>query len=141
MGLPVLLKDVVEALEITDDFISHHLNRVSGEIVMVMQDEYDYTGVEGPTLEDVSSEEFVALPSKHDIHEWSIMERFAISQSNRNLREDLLDGIRGRGAFRHFKSIVARRGIREEWFAFRCDELREIAIEFLEENAIPYTRD
>ena len=69
------------------------------------------------------------------------MKRFAESLDNEKDCDDLLDAIDGRGAFRLFKTAVARRGLREVWFKFRNDALAEIAIDFLEENRIPYTRD
>lgn len=142
MALPVRVKDVVDSLQMVGDLISAHLNRKTGEIVEV--NEYEDLGAEDepmPTLEDVSSEDGVQLPSQFDLNEWSMMERFAHSQEDENLREDLLDAIRGSGGFRRFKSMTARRGIRDAWFKFHEAALTEIAIEFLEENHIPYTRD
>ena len=88
-----------------------------------------------------ASDDFIRLPDKFEINEWSIMERFAQSLDNRGLREDLVGTIRGRGAFLRFKSFTMRHGLRDAWHKFRTAALTEMAIEFLEEQQIPFVRD
>ena len=83
-----------------------------------------------------SSDRFIGLPSKFDIHEWQIMEDFALSVSNRKICKELQDAIHGAGAFRKFKSVTRRRGIEKDWFAFRENALRQIAIDWCEEHGI-----
>jgi hypothetical protein len=83
------------------------------------------------------SGEFLTLPSKYHIHEWEIMNQFAQSQRSDRRRDELLDAIHGRGAFRAFKSTIYRMGIEKHWFAFRQTALEEIAKEWLEEHGIP----
>ncbi len=155
MPLPVRLRDVVQELEVTDDFLRVYINPATGEIAPVTQDEAAMVEEEEPD-EDwpqwqveaqayarrvLGSGDFIPMPGKFEIHEWSIMERFARSLDNVRYSDELLDAIHGRGAFRMFKNIIARRGLREAWFEFRYDALAEIAIDFLEEHNIPYTRD
>jgi uncharacterized protein UPF0158 len=155
MPLPVRLRDVVDGLQMADDSVRVYINRNTGEVAPVTDEQASWAEEEEPG-EDwpqwqveaqadarhiLESEDFIALPSKFEIHEWSIMERFAQSLDNEDDRADLLDGIHGRGAFRMFKTLIARMGLREEWFRFRDDALAEIAIDFLEERKIPYTRD
>jgi hypothetical protein len=89
--------------------------------------------------EVLGSPDFIPLPDKFEIDEWTIMRHFAESQSNPEHREDLLSAIRGRGAFRMFKSTLPRLNLREEWFRFRAEALEQIASDFLEINGVPYT--
>jgi hypothetical protein len=56
-------------------------------------------------------------------------------------REALLDSIQGRGAFRRFKDTAASLGLIESWYAYREKAFRELAVEWLEENKIPYTME
>jgi hypothetical protein len=49
-----------------------------------------------------------------------------------------LRAIQGRGAFRYFKDMVDRYGLRDEWFEFKERALKEIAREALEEAGIPF---
>ncbi|HEY6344301.1 MAG TPA: UPF0158 family protein [Bryobacteraceae bacterium] len=54
------------------------------------------------------------------------------------IREDLLNAIHGSGAFRYFKDTLRRYRIEKNWYAFRTDALREIAIEWCEQNGIAW---
>jgi hypothetical protein len=56
-------------------------------------------------------------------------------------RDELLDAIRGRGAFRRFKDAIHRFGIADEWYRFREEAFEEIAADFLEVNGIKFRRD
>jgi hypothetical protein len=80
----------------------------------------------------------VALPSKFDVHEWSIMEDFARSVQSDTIREDLLHAIHGAGAFRYFRDTLRRHRIEQTWFAFRTEALRQIAVDWCEENQIAW---
>jgi hypothetical protein len=89
----------------------------------------------------LESEDFLALPGKFEIHEYSIMERFCLGVEDSEARDALLQAIRGRGAFRFFKAVIHERGIAEAWYAFRQRALEEIAVEWLEANGVAYSRD
>jgi hypothetical protein len=69
------------------------------------------------------------------------MERFCSSIENERLSNELLNQIRGSGAFRRFKDTIHRHGIADDWYRFRQAALEEIAIEWLEAHDIPYTRE
>jgi hypothetical protein len=67
------------------------------------------------------------------------MERFCYSVEDEAIRDDLCHAIRGRGAFRYFKEKIHDYGIAENWYRYRDEALREIAIAWCAENGIPYT--
>ena len=69
------------------------------------------------------------------------MEDFCIAYPNEAMSEDLLDLIRGSGAFRRFKNYINRYGIEQDWYNYRDNAYKEIAIAWLEENGITYTDD
>jgi hypothetical protein len=155
MPLPVVLSEVVDALQMIDDMFTTYINRKTGEVIQIGQDEASLAEEEEP-LDDLpdwqrelvqdarrvfESDDFITLPGRFEVHEWSIMERFAQSRDDPDVQDDLLDAIQGRGAFRNFKTRIERLGVREEWFRFRDEVLAEIAIEFLVKNGIPYRRD
>lgn len=87
------------------------------------------------------SDDFLALPDKFEIHEYSIMERFCLSISDEGLQDELLHAIRGRGAFHHFKNAVHRNEIHDDWYRFRDETIKMIAIDFLESEAIAWLDD
>ena len=69
------------------------------------------------------------------------MERFAYEYEDRRTSAELLRSIKGAGAFRRFKDTLFDLDIQDSWYEFRRREFEQIAIEWLEEEKIPYTRD
>jgi len=155
MPLPVRLQAVVDEMDMGGDDWTAYINRKTGELTAfpgdverALEEDEVPAGLqdwEAEQLEDcrrvVSDEDFIALPSKFDIHEYAIMERFCLSLDDEPMSDRLLDAIRGRGAFRRFKDEVYRLGIREDWFHYRNDALKRIAADFLEANDVPYVHD
>jgi hypothetical protein len=153
MVLPVNLQDVVAEMDALSDEHTAYINRKTGELITITDEEVrlveeseseddlpDWQAETMPKVREVlSSPDFIPLPDKFEIDEWTIMRHFAESQSNPEHREDLLSAIRGRGAFRLFKSLLPRLNLREEWFRFRAEALEQIASDFLEVNGVPYT--
>jgi hypothetical protein len=69
--------------------------------------------------EVIESDDFVVLPDKFEIHEYSIMEQFCFSLPDKGLQDELLRVIRGRGAFRRFNDAIYCREIHDDWYRFR----------------------
>jgi hypothetical protein len=154
MPTVISLKDVIEALELAGDEVSHYLDPDTGEITMVTGEERDLVEEDDEeSLEDLpdwqketlpkvravlESDRCLELPDKFDIHEWSIMQEFAQEQKNDAIRRQLLNAIHGGGAFQNFKAAVRRLDIEERWYKFRQDALEKIARDWLEEHKLPY---
>jgi hypothetical protein len=84
------------------------------------------------------SEDYIPLPSSFDIHEYAIMKNFCQSVEDPELKQELLIGIDGRGAFRMFKELIFRHDIRDNWFAYKNEALKQKEVDFLEAQDIPY---
>jgi hypothetical protein len=67
------------------------------------------------------------------------MERFCRSVDDDDMRDDLCNAIRGRGAFRYFKDRIHVYGIAKKRCRYRDEALKEITIAWCEENEIRYT--
>ena len=155
MAAIVSLRDVVEQMDQWSDEATAYINRKTGELITLTHEELALAedpdeALDAPqwqkdllpkAQEVLASGDFIPLPSKFDIHEWSIMERFAQSLTDTAASDELDAAIHGRGAFRRFKDAVHRLGISDEWYRFRESALEEIAIEFLEEHGIAYQRE
>ena len=150
----VSIKDVVDEMDALHEEHSTFLNRNTGELVTLSDEELSAAEEEDivdypewqlemiiKAKEVISSDDYLPLPSKFDIHEYHIMEDFCRSVVDDKIRERLLDKIRGQGAFRRFKDAIRNYGIEEEWYRFRQEELEKIAVDWLEANQIPYTKD
>jgi len=155
MTLPVKLKDVVDALDEGGDELSHYMDKRSGEIFLITTEEMsaaeedepfsDYPEWQQENLlkarEILESDQFIELPGQFEINEYSIMERFAHEYEDRRTGAELLRSIKGTGAFRRFKDTLFDLNIQDAWYEFRRQEFEQIAIEWLEEEKISYTRD
>ena len=84
----------------------------------------------------LASKDWLRLPSKFDIHEWEIMNRFGQSLSDDAQGAEIADAIHGNGAFRVFKATIRRLGIEEAWFAYKQRALEDIAREWLAEHGL-----
>lgn len=83
-------------------------------------------------------EEYIELPTKYDINECEMIEDFCYNLNNQKQQEALLRAITGRGAFRRFKDKLIDLNLEQKWFVFRGEKMKEIAIEWCEDNNIKY---
>ena len=147
------LSDIIEALQMQFDESLSYLDLDGGRVVTVSEDllrEAEEPGGEEPDLSDwqkdeweiakriVSTDRFRPLPTKFDVHEWGIMQEFSRAVESESISAELSRAIHGAGAFRNFKDTVRRLGIESAWFAFRTDALRQIALDWCEENQIAW---
>jgi hypothetical protein len=161
MPLPVSLQRVIDDMDSQGDMIDGYINHKTGELMSVNDDqrtelewvdndEYD-TEMEDlpewmqeamPRIKEVlQSDDFIPLPSSFEIHEYAIMRDFCHTVEDPKVKEELLVGINGRGAFRMFKELIFRHDIRNDWFAYKNEALKQIAMDFLEEHDIAYEDD
>ena len=151
MSKVISLREIIAALEAASDDCSSYLDPETGEIIMVTEEERALA--EEASWEEarawqlemmpkiraaLESDRFLELPDRFEIHEWSIMERFSRAQNIERIRSELLNAIRGAGAFRAFRSAIHRLGIEQSWYQFRDQALEEIARSWLEEHKLQY---
>lgn len=153
MALPVCLQDIAGELQLVSDMSCAYLNRRTGETCVLTEDDLDriQKGEDDllewewetlPLIQNVlESEDWLEMPSQRDIDEYHIIEQFCRSAERAVHREQLLNAIRGRGAFRRFRNAIERLGILESWYAHRDRALEDIAAAWLEEEEVPFTRD
>ena len=130
----VNLKELMDAMDSFSDEHCAWVNLDTGEVLEPMFDE-DSEPVDEPGGPPGRT---AAVPSKFDIHEWSIMEQFARTVEKPEVRDDLQFALHGSGAFRHFKRALERHGLREAWFAHRDAAFREIATDWCKEHGLEW---
>ena len=156
-GMPteVNLDAIIEALEMANDSLSSYLDVETGEVRSITEEEFDLAGGPQAVMEDLpdwqseavklardvreqEGKRYLALPDQFDVHEWAIMDRFSETLKDAPMRNDFKRGIRGAGAFRLFKHLLTEYNLWDAWNRFKQVELRQIAIEWCEENRITY---
>ncbi len=157
MSHTVLLSNIVEALDGQGDENSAYLDKNNGEAIILMSD--DFRAIE----DDVSLDNYspwereniqmakkilhdchktsLALPTKFEVNEYRIMEQFCFSREDEEVCDTLCNVIRGRGAFRMFKDCIYRLEIAGDWYQYRSERLKEIAINWCRVNDIIYEDD
>jgi hypothetical protein len=154
MTIVVSLQDVINEMDVMSDEIHAYLNKVTGELVTITDEEInaiengdewsEYPEWQHALLDTaqqvLGSDDYLPLPSRFDIHEYAIMERFCYSIEDDALSDELAHRIRGSGAFRQFKDAIYEHGIEEDWYRFRAQALEEIAIDWLEGQGIAYVK-
>jgi hypothetical protein len=66
------------------------------------------------------------------------MQDFSRSVTVETIHGNLLNALRGIGAFRNFKDTLQLHGIESDWFAFRADASQQIALDWCEENTLAW---
>ncbi len=168
MAVVVSLRDLVNELQMLSDESHAYLNKVTGKIITITDDDFaiaEYGSELEEEVEDAddeivdevldlesqfyqevkkvlaSDDDYLRLPSKFDIHEYEIMERFCLSVPDIKVSDVLLGKIRGSGAFRRFKDAIYQYGIEQDWFKYRDEAYKQIAIAWLESKALAYSDD
>lgn len=130
--MKVNLDKIVEALYMTNDEAQGFYNCDTGEIEWLFEfmdrDEHE------KTAEKIDCGNCVRLPSQHDIHEYQMMEDFIEELPSKEYQNKLFRAITGKGAFRRFKDTVNILGIEKQWYAFRDEAYKQIALEWCREN-------
>jgi hypothetical protein len=155
MADEVKLDVIIEALEMADDSMSSYLDVETGEVRSITEEEFDLaedpqTVIEGlpnwlreavklaRSIQEQEGKRYLALPDKFDVHEWAIMDRFSETVRDAQVRNDFHGGIRGAGAFRVFKRLLSEYNLWDAWNRFKQVELRQMAIQWCEENGITF---
>ncbi len=146
------VKAIVDALERVDDESCVYLNLDTGEMEYFTEeilsaaeeleedppDEGQSSNWFGEAVREarevVDSDRWVTLPSKYELNDYRVMRNFCLEVEDEGFRDELLNAISGRGAFRWFRDLVRRRGVEKEWFGFREAARGRIALEWLEDN-------
>ena len=152
--MKVKLEDVIEQIELANESNRTYLNKSTGEIHLIPEevdmyienevfDEDDLPDWEKeivPIAKDIleNPENYIPFPDKFDINEYEIMERFTLSLSDDKIREEIYYSIKGKGAFRRFKEKIFQYGIEKDWYKFKEETMKEIAIDWCRENNIEF---
>jgi len=152
--MKVKLEDVIEQFELASESSQTYLNRITGEIHLIPEevelyveneefDEEDLPEWEKeiiPVYKDINEnpENYILFPDQFYINEYSIMERFSLSLTNEKLRSILYSSLKGKGAFRRFKDTANELGILENWYKYKEEAIKELAIEWCKENNLEF---
>jgi hypothetical protein len=153
MSTPIKLKELIDEMQCQIEEYTQYFNKKTGEFVSVSDDEFraaeededneniiniEEDGVQIAVDILENSDDYSELPSKYDIDEYDIMERFCLSIENNKNRNALSNAMKGSGAFGRFKDMIGELGIEDDWYHFKDEEYKKIAIEWCNDNGIKF---
>lgn len=133
--MKVKLDDVIEALDFVNMEHDAYYNPLKNEIFY--SDICDYTDLNEDELDELFRNS-IELPTQYEINEYSMIEEFIETIEDVRVYNQLQIAINGRGAFRRFKDTCINFDIIEDWYKFRDEKYKEIAIEWCNDNNINY---
>jgi len=135
--LVIDVDDLIMALETHGLQLSHYLDRQTGE-VLCLPDE-DYMDPDEETKEKIENEpdRYLLIDSLPSHEGWEIMSDFVESLRPGKIRDDLERAIHGRRPFRRFKDVLFDYlDTRDAWFAFEKNAFVQLAKDWLKEQGI-----
>ena len=157
MSVPVELTEIITGMESQMDEYTSYLDKNTGKVIAFTDMEIraaeddepleNYPEWEREVIQKArefvydTGGEFIPLPTQFDIHEYKIMENFCYSVEDEDISDSLYRAIRGSGAFRRFKDGIYRFGIQDDWYRYRAETFKKMAIEWCEENDVQYIDD
>jgi hypothetical protein len=148
------LRDLIGEMESQDSESTAYFNIQTGQALTLLEEEM--AGTDESFLMDevpawmqdradlvkdvLESGNYLELPSQWDINEYQMISDFSRAQVSGNVQIELLDAIRGRGAFRRFKDTAFDLGVIEQWYEYKDKCYEGIAIAWCQEHDIEYER-
>lgn len=133
----VFVEDIATALDESFNDWQQFLNIQTGEIEVLSNDRLLDTDEELAKKIDTSND-YIKLPSQYDVNQYQIMENFADNVNDVRIAKKLWIALNGRKPFRHFKDTINYLGIAQDYYKFRFQAYLDIAVEWCEDNKIPY---
>lgn len=148
----------MDALEIQSDTLFVYVNKASGEVEVLLDDEH-FDSIQ--KLEDriclsddedereqlsvikkiLFSNEYLPLPGSSEVDEYQIMKDFSESFEDARMRDNLLNELVGKAAFRRFINFINLADLEEDWCVYRYERIKGMVIEWCQENSLKYSEE
>lgn len=131
----VTLSKIIEGLEMINDIDDCYYNPESDEIFLSNIGECENLSEDEI---DELFEKSIILPTQYEVNEYQIMEGFIDTIDNLEIKNNLHRLIQGKGAFRRFKDYCINVNIIQNWYDYREQRYKDIAINWCKGNNIQY---
>lgn len=153
----VNIQKIVDELQMRFMDSTVYYNKITGETLNVQDDDFrivedddfenniqNYPEWQREHLKEVYDllyndvDNYIALPNNFEIKDSDIMEEFIETVSNNNKRIQLENCMWQKGMYRKFKDKLIEIGLENEYYKFYDEKLKEIAIEWCNDNKLEY---
>lgn len=153
--MKVDLNDVIECIEYEGELLTHYYNKKTGIIIYVEDDSTSSYKAEDVkelhkfeewerelinTLNDfkVNPQDYIQLPSKEQMDEFSMMIDFCNTLENSEVKENLLKSSKNKDSFRKLREAIESNGLLNQWYDYREDAEKHIAMKWCKDNNIEF---
>lgn len=151
--MKVNLSDVIEAIEFEGDLVNHYYNKSSGIIIGIedsnastykasfIKDLDKFEDWEKELISNLydfqeNPEDYISLPNKEEINEYGMLIDFCNSLKDLDLKNKLLGN---NESFLKLKQSVENNGLLSQWYDYREEAEKELAINWCKNNNIDYS--
>lgn len=147
----VKIADLIDTIQCQPEEYECYLHKKTGEIIeisdevraVIDHDDEDYPDWMEDEIQmvrefDDAPDEYLSLPTQHDLNEYSMMENFANEQQDEKVQIQLLKVLQGKGGFHRFKDEIKVLGLAEVWYKYRDQCYKEYLIDWCEENELEF---
>lgn len=133
----IKLNEVIDGLELVNASLDRdaYYNPDTSEIFY--SDILEFSDLNEDEIDELLDKS-IMLPTKYEIDEYSMMEEFIETIEDVKLYNTLCIAINGPGAFRRFKDTCINFEIIDDWYKFRDNKYKCLAIEWCNRNNIDY---
>lgn len=111
-----------------------YLHKKTGEIITISDKNEEINS------EILTSHDYILLPNIN-YKRYDIMQEFCLTIDDKKVREIMLHGIDGKGAFKSFKMNIEKFKITECWEKYENEAIKQIAIDWCEKYKTKYTNE
>ncbi len=133
----VPIRELLRVFEFSSDEMTYYLNIETGKVAMYsnLSGGFDECGNEIKDRHAFASKKYVEISGTHSYEVFRDMERFIETLENPPLKEKLSALLKGRGAFRNFKELLANHQEEQnQWLNFRKKCLLQRIYDWLNDN-------
>lgn len=136
----IKLGDIEDAFNATDEFGEGFYKRSTEEIVWVLEDGFGNDEYNDSVSDEIDSnpDDYVRLPNEYDIDDYGIMKEYIYQLPAGEQAEQLESAIHHSKPFRHFRELVERFGLLDQWYKFQAQSYHDEAVAWCEENNIKF---
>ena len=131
----IKLDKIIDGLKMVDNITDCYYNPEKDEIFLSNIGEVE--NLSEDELDELFAESII-LPTQYEINEYRIMEDFKETIENNEIKDNLRGLMQGKGAFRRFKDYCFDVNIIQDWYKFKEERYKQIAIEWCKQNELEY---
>ena len=150
--LKVDLNDVIECIEFEGELLQHYYNKNTGVIIYIedsstatykANDIHNLDNFEEWEKELILSlndfkenpQDYIQLPSHEDINEHGMMIEFCNNIEDTEVKKKILNN---KDSFRDLRQSIENEGLINNWYDYREDAEKNLAIKWCKDNNIEY---